>query len=113
MSIKGIPVTLYVNTVTGKDDFNQDIVTSTTVTVNNVVIGQPSSQDVLNEYNLSGKTISYMLAIPADDTHVWENTIVEFYGRKFRTVGIADQYMYGFMGKNFPWNKRIKVEEYE
>lgn len=113
MSIKGVPVILHINEVTGKDGFNQDIVTPTSVTVENVVIGQPSSQDVLNEYNLSGKTISYILAIPAADDHVWENTVVEFYGRKWRTVGIADQYMDGFMGDAFPWNKRIKVEAYE
>ena len=112
MMISGIPITLYVKTKTGVDDFNRDVFSEAPVTVNNVVVGQPSSDDAVNEMNPTGKTISYVLAIPKDDTHEWENTTVEFYGKKWRTVGIAKQYMNGFMGVNFPWNKQIGVERF-
>ena len=113
MEIKGIPIILNELVVTGVDDFNREIIEESPVTIENVVIGQPTSDDILNEVNLSGKTISYMLAIPADDDHNWENTTVEFYGKKWRTVGAPIKYMDGFMGAKFPWNKKIKVTAYE
>ena len=110
--IKGRTITLYEKTVTGKDDFNRDIVTEEPVTIDNVVIGHPSTDDITSEINLSGKTIAYVLAIPADDTHTWENRVVEFYGRKWKTIGIPTQYMDGFMGSKFPWTKKVRVESY-
>ncbi len=113
MEIKGIPIILNEKVVTGVDGFNREIVEENPVTIENVVIGQPTSDDVLNEVNLSGKTISYVLAIPAGDAHDWENTTVEFYGRKWKTVGAPMQFMDGFMGKDFPWNKKVKVTTYE
>lgn len=113
MTIKGIQITLYETAVTGQDSFNRDIEEETAVTIDNVVVGQPSSEDVISEINVSGKHIAYTLAIPAGDEHDWTNKTVEFYGRKWRTIGIPTQYMAGFMGKNFPWNKQVKVEAYE
>lgn len=112
MTIKGIPITLYVKTQDGIDAFNRPIYKETEITIDNVVVGQPSSDDVINEINLSGKRISYVLAIPADDTHDWENVTVGFYGARWRTIGTPKQYMDGFMGANFPWNKQISVEKY-
>jgi len=113
MSIKGIPITLYTETVTGYDDFNREIVETQAVEIPNVVIGQPSSEDITSEVNLSGKKAVYNLAIPADDTHDWKNKVVEFYGKKWRTIGVPTQFMDGYMGESWPWNKQIKVEEYE
>lgn len=113
MSIRGIPIILYEETVTGQDDFGRDIVETVATEIPNVVIGQPSSEDVLTEVNISGKQIVYNLALPADDNHDWVNKVVEFYGHKWRTIGIPDQFMDGFMGATFPWNKRIRVEAYE
>lgn len=112
MNISGEDIILYVKTTTGKDDFNRDVVTETPVTVGNVVIGHPTADDITSEINLSGKIIAYTLAIPAGDTHIWEGATVEFYGRKWKTIGIPGQFKEGFMGKNFPWNKQVKVEAY-
>jgi hypothetical protein len=111
--IRGIQIILNEPTVTGTDDFNRDEITPVPVTIDNVVVGQPSSEDVFNEMNLSGKRVAYNLCIPAGDTHNWKDAVVEFYGKKFRTIGEPTQYMDGFMGKDFPWNKQIKVEAYE
>lgn len=113
MEIKGVPIILNEQVVTGTDSYNREITEEMPVTIENVVVGQPTSDDILNEYNLSGKTISYVLAIPKDDNHNWENTTVEFYGRKWRTVGLPQEYMGDFMGKDFPWNKKVKVTAYE
>lgn len=113
MSIKGESIILYDQSVTGKDDFNRNIVSETPTTINNVVIGHPTTDDITSEINLSGKTIAYILAIPAGDTHIWENRTVEFWGKKWKTIGTPMKFMDGFMGKNFPWNAKVKVEAYE
>lgn len=111
LNIKGIPVKLSVKTQTGIDDFNRPTYEVSQEVVENVLVGEPSAEDVVNEINLSGKRIAYVLAIPKGDTHTWENTEVEFWGMTFKTVGIPTQ----GIDDNIPlqWNKKIKVERYE
>jgi hypothetical protein len=111
LSIKGIPVKLSVKTQTGIDGFNRPTYEVFQEVVENVLVGEPSAEDVVNELNLSGKRIAYTLAIPKGDTHVWDNTEVEFFGRKFRTIGIPTE----GIEENLPlsWNKKVKVERYE
>ena len=89
--IKGVPVTLYEKTLTGYDAANRPVYTETPVTVENVLIGEPSTEDITNEYNLSGKRVAYVLGIPKDDTHEWADRTVGFFGQKFRTVEIEYQ----------------------
>ena len=111
LNIKGIPVKLSVKTQTGIDDFNSPTYEVSQEVVENVLVGEPSAEDVVNELNLSGKRIAYVLAIPKGDTHTWENTKVEFWGMTFKTVGIPTQ----GIDDNIPlkWNKKVKVERYE
>lgn len=111
LSIKGIPVKLSVKTQTGIDGFNRPTYEVFQEVVENVLVGEPSAEDVVNEINLSGKRIAYVLAIPKGDTHIWENTEVEFWGMTFKTVGIPTQ----GIDDNIPlkWNKKVKVERYE
>lgn len=111
LSIKGIPVKLSVKTQTGIDGFNRPTYEVFQEVVENVLVGEPSAEDVVNEINLSGKRIAYVLAIPKGDTHIWENTEVEFWGMTFQTVGIPTQ----GIDDNIPlkWNKKVKVERYE
>ena len=111
--IKGIPITLYENIVIGQDDFGADIVEETATTIENVVIGQPTSEDIISEISVSGKHVAYNLAIPADDNHNWEHATVEFYGKRWRVIGIPTQFMDRFMGADWPWNKQVRVEAYE
>lgn len=111
LNIKGIPVKLSVRTQTGIDDFNRPTYEVSQEVVENVLVGEPSAEDVVNELNLSGKRIAYTLAIPKGDTHIWEDTEVEFWGMTFKTVGIPTQ----GIDDNIPlqWNKKVKVERYE
>lgn len=111
LSIKGIPVKLSVRTQKGIDGFNRPTYEVSQEVVENVLVGEPSAEDVANELNLSGKRIAYTLAIPKGDTHVWEDTEVEFWGMTFQTVGIPTQ----GIDDNIPlkWNKKVKVERYE
>lgn len=108
--IKGTPVRLAVRTQTGKDDFNRPIYTDEFKIVDNVLIGEPSTEDITNEMNLSGKRIAYTLGIPKGNTDNWDNAIIEFFGERFRSVGTPTQ----GIEDNMPldWNKKVKVERY-
>lgn len=110
MMIKGITVKLRVSEQTGVDGFNRPVYEDSYVNVDNVLIGEPSAEDITNELNLSGKRIAYTLAVPKGDMHDWQNAEVEFWGMKFRTIGIPTQ----GIEENIPlsWNKKVKVERY-
>ncbi len=108
--MNGIPITLYTETQTGVDDFNRPIYAETAETVENVLIGQPTTEDVVNELNLSGKRLAYTLAIPKGDAHDWTDKKVEFFGKTFRTFGEPTQGIEALIP--LAWNKKVKVERY-
>ena len=108
--LKGIPVDLIVRTVTGKDAFNRETVTETRVRVENVLVA-PLSQtgdEIINDLSLNGKKVKYQLAIPKGDMNSWEDTEVEFFGERWRTIG------FGTIGIEemipLDWNRKVLVE---
>lgn len=105
-----MPVTLYERAQTGVDGFNRPIYTETPVVVENVLVGEPSTDDITNDLTMYGKRLAYTLAIPKGDTHVWHDVHVEFWGQVFRTYGVPTQ----GIEDNIPldWNKKVKVERY-
>lgn len=109
--IKGIDVTLYERTQTGEDDFGAAVYSETPVTVHNVLVGEPETADLVNELQLYGKRLAYVLAIPKGDTHDWEGAAVAFFGQKFRAYGSVTQGMEARIPLR--WNKKVKVERYE
>ena len=109
--ISGIDVILHIKKQIGADAFGAPIYEDSTKTVNNVIVGSPSSEDAVNELNLTGKHIVYTLCIPKGNEDIWDNTEVEFFGRKFRTVGYAREYIDKLVPLD--WNKQINVEAYE
>ena len=112
MLINGEPITLVVKSPNGADVFGKQIYSTEEVTIDNVLVGSPSSEDAITEINVSGKHILYTLAIPSDDTHDWENTEVIVRGMRCRTIGLPIAYNPDNMPTWFPWNKQIKVEAY-
>ncbi len=56
-------------------------------TISNVLIGEPNSQDMTNFSDESG-LITYILAIPKGDSHVWTDRKISFFGENFRTMAI-------------------------
>jgi len=109
--MKGITVKLYEETVTGHNSIGEPIITETPVDVENVLVAPTSSDDLVSEQNLYGKTSVYTLAIPKGDSHDWKNKKVEFFGESFRTFddpvsGIDALIPLG-------WNTKVKVERYE
>lgn len=106
----GADVILHVKTQVGVDAFNAPIYAETTETVSNVLIGEPSTDDLNDSIALYGKQIAYMLALPKGDTHTWEDTTVEFFGQRFRTFGAVIQGIEANVPT--PWHKKVRVERF-
>lgn len=109
--LQGITITLYNRVQTGTDAFNRPIYEDVQTTVDNVLIGEPNTEDIVNELNLSGKRLAYTLAIPKGDDHEWKDAVVEFFGERFRTFGAPTQGIDHLIP--LQWNKKVKVERYE
>lgn len=108
--IRGITILLYEKRQTGTDAFHAPIYEETPVEVPNVLVGEPSAEDIVNEMQLYGKRIAYTLAIPKGDTHDWNDVTVEFLGQKWRTYGGVTQGIEAMIPLS--WNKKVKVERY-
>lgn len=109
--MKGITVTLVTKTQTGSDPFGQPIITKTEIPVDNVLVGEPSTDEIQNALTLFGKTVAYTLAIPKGDTNIWEDTEVilpEPFAGTYRTVGFPT----AGIEENIPlkWNKKVRLE---
>lgn len=109
--MRGITITLHNRVQNGTDAFNRPIYEESTTTVDNVLIGEPSTEDIVNEMNLSGKRLAYTLAIPKGDDHDWKDSVVEFFGERFRTFGAPTQGIDHLIP--LQWNMKVKVERYE
>lgn len=106
----GASIILHVKTLVGADAFNAPIYAETPETVTNVLIGQPTTDDMNDSIALYGKKIEYMLGIPKGDTHNWEDSTVEFFGQKFRTFGAVIQGIEANVPT--PWHKKVRVERF-
>ena len=51
------------------------------------------------------------MGIPKGDENNWENKEVLFFGKKWRTIGIAQQGIESLIPLD--WNKKVMVERYE
>lgn len=111
MGIRGIDVTLYVRTKLGTDDFGAPVYAEQAETVSNVLIGEPTTEDVTAELQLYGRHLAYTLALPKGDTHNWENARVAFFGQTFRTYGNVTEGIEALLPLS--WNRKVKVERYE
>lgn len=111
MFLHGITVKLHEKKEVGKDELNRPVYEDTTVNVDNVLVGEPNDQDIAAVDNITGRKVAYALGIPKGDTHNWIDTEVEFFGEKFRTVGIPVQGIEDMIP--LAWNKRVRVERYE
>lgn len=111
MGIHGIPIELAVKTQTDTDSYNRPVYDITWVTVDNVLIGQPTTEEITDELNLSGKRLDYLLGIPKGDTHDWEDTQVRFFGQTYETIGAPTQGIESMIPLS--WNKKVKVMRYE
>lgn len=113
--IRGITVTLYEQTQTGVDSFNAPVYEDSPVSVKNVLIGEPSTEDITTATDLYGKRIRYMLGIPKGDTHDWKDKRVEWTDAYGRTVRVQT---FGFpitgIEANIPgpWHMKVRCAAY-
>lgn len=105
-----ISVTLISLTQSGTDDFNAPVYTESEVTVDHVLVGEPSTDDVTRDLQMYGKRCAYTLAIPKGDTNTWEDQYVEFFDRRWHVYGNVTQGIDDLIPG--PWNKKVHVEAY-
>ena len=109
--IKGITIQIVKKTLSGYNAMHEPVFTETTENVANVLVGEPSTDDITNTLELFGKKVAYTLAIPKGDTHEWEDSRITFFGNDFHSFGIPQV----GIEANIPldWNKKVTVEVYE
>jgi hypothetical protein len=108
--LKGITITLINKIENGEDPFGNPILVEKEIKVNNVLVGQPTTEDITNSLNLYGKKAVYTLAIPKSDTNIWEDQEVMFFGQNFRVFGCVIEGIEEMMPLS--WNKKVMVERY-
>lgn len=112
MHIKGITVKLYEKTITGKDDFNADIIGyGEPVYIHNVLIAPSTAKEIADTTKLFGKYAEYTLGIPKGDQHDWEKAKVEFFNKTWETLGPPVEGIENMIPLD--WNKRVMVCKYE
>ena len=112
--MKGITVVLTVKTQNGTDAFGHPVYTESTKEVSDVLVGEPSTEDIENNMTMYGKRTAYTLAIPKGNTDVWEDTKVTLpkpFAGTYATIGSAT----AGIEENIPlrWNKKVHLERFE
>lgn len=114
--MRGLTVTLYEQTQTGVDPFGAPVITETETQVKDVLVGEPSTDDITSSEQLFGKTIKYMLGIPKGDTHDWTDKKISWVDAYGRVITCRS---FGFpitgVEANIPgkWHMKVRCEAYE
>ncbi|MBQ1569549.1 MAG: hypothetical protein IIZ78_18240 [Clostridiales bacterium] len=115
--LKGITVTLYTETITGYDSLGNPVIETKEESVDNVLVGEPSTDDITTSLSMYGKQISFMLGIPKGDTHDWMDKEVSWtdaYGitRKVKTFGYPITGIEENLPPQIPWHMKVRCEAY-
>ena len=122
--MKGITVTLYEQipvyedvekTVIATDEFGVPLYTEEQTLVPDVLVGEPSTEDITTSTALYQKVIRYMLGIPKGDTHDWMSKKVSWtdaYGQ----THVCKTFGFPITGieENVPtrWHMKVRCEDY-
>lgn len=115
--MKGMTIQVRNNVQVGTDPFGAPIFYDDFVSVDDVLVGSPTTDDVTNALSLYGKKAEYTLGIPKGDTHNWTDVEVIIPNpitgnpERFRTIGFPKT---GIQA-NIPlrWGQNVMVERYE
>lgn len=114
MKLHGVTIQVKVRTADGENPFGEPVISEGWENVDNVLVGQPTADDLPTQPELQGRRVDYMLAIPKGDAHEWRETEVilpaPFAGR-YRTVGFPVAGIEDMIP--LEWNKKVKVERIE
>ena len=109
--IRGTTVTLYERHLSGVDTLNNPVYTQTAVAVENVLVAQPTTDDIAQSLQLYGKRAEYVLGLPKGDSHDWEGAEVAIFGQRYRAFGrVLEGIEANVPG---PWHKQVRVARYE
>ena len=106
----GRTVIIYDKQQIGVDGFHRPVYEDVPVTVDNVLIGVPTAQEVTDTLNLTGKRAAYTLGIPKGDEHVWTDRKVGFFGEVFRTIACPVRGQDELVPLD--WSQNVMVERY-
>lgn len=115
--IKGTTVILYEEVQTGIDPYGNPIIQANPVEVENVLVGEPTTDDITTSTDLYGKVIKYILGIPKGDMHDWVNKKVEWvdaYGTTHtcKTFGFPITGIEANIPVQLPWHMKVRCEDY-
>lgn len=110
MELKGITIQLKVKTKTGENSFGEPVFTDGWEDVADVLVGQPTTEDMPTNGEPDGRRVDYVMAIPKGDTHVWTDAEVKLpepFAGTYRTVGFP----VAGIDEMLPlrWNKKVKI----
>lgn len=108
--IKGEKIILIDRIEKGRDSFNAPIYEEKEIEVEDVLIGNPSAEDIVNDVSLYGKHISLVLGIPKGDKNNWKDKEVIIRGERYRTY--AKPLTQTEANVPTKWNTQVKVEKY-
>lgn len=114
--MRGLTVTLYDLVPTGtEDEFGVPIYTESPVNVQDVLVGEPTTDDIASSTALYQKQIRFMLGIPKGDNHDWMDKKVSWTDAYGRTITCKT---FGFpitgVEANIPtrWHMKVRCEDY-
>lgn len=110
MVLNQTTIQIKIRTQVGVDELNRPIYKETWEEIAGCVVGSPSSEDIENEINLSGKRIAYEIFLPNKDTHTWTGASVKIKDKEYRVIGDVKESFVRF--SHIPCNKLISVEAY-
>lgn len=113
--MRGISVTLHETVQTGEDAFGVPIFSENQVTVDDVLVGEPTTDDIATSTALYQKSIRYMLGIPKGDTHDWMDKKVSWTDA-YGITHVCKTFGYPITGieANIPtrWHMKVRCEDY-
>ena len=114
--MRGLTVTLYEQTENGTDPFGVSIIEETPVEVENVLVGEPTTDDIATSTALYQKVIRYMLGIPKGDAHDWVDKKVSWTDA-YGITHVCKTFGFPITGveANIPgkWHMKVRCEDYE
>ena len=122
--MRGTTVTLYEqipsyvdneHTQIATDVFGVPIYVEVPTTVSDVLVGEPTTEDLETATALYQKVIRYMLGIPKDDTHDWMDKKVSWTD-SYGVTHVCKTFGYPITGvdANIPtrWHMKVRCEDY-
>lgn len=108
--MRGVTIALLKKIQIGIDEFHRPVYEERKEYIEDVLIAPTQEQEVLDILNLTGRRAVYTLGIPKSDTHDWENREVEFFGKRWKTVGMPIKGIDELIPLR--WNTKVRVENY-